>query len=451
MAGHQAELFHPGVWVKNFAINGLARRHGCVPIHLVVDNDAVKSVGLHFPQVRVPLPPVQESPPRLTAVSFDRIATDTPYEERTVQDESLFADFPKRIPMDWGFRPMLTDFWSTVLQQAHRTNLLGERFAAARREWERRWGCRNLEVPVSAVSRTAAFAHFACHILSDLPRFHSVYNESTHAYRQAHRIRSRNHPVPDLAKDGEWMEAPFWAWRTGSGRRGRLMARRNGQQIDLRVGDENWPAIPLSTQYSVLRTQSAISAWQELEESGMKVRPRALTNTLFARLFLCDLFIHGIGGAKYDELTDEIIRRFYGIEPPEFLVLSATLLLPFPHYPASDEDCRRLARQQRDLYWNSQRHISLEGPAAKLALQKSAWVNQQPDQRTQRRERFHALRELTEHLRTFTSEHWEYVLRERTLCEKEVIANGVLLRRDYPFCFYPEEMLREFYSRFLDL
>src|SRR6266851_7095715 len=25
MAGHQPELFHPGVWVKNFALNGLAK------------------------------------------------------------------------------------------------------------------------------------------------------------------------------------------------------------------------------------------------------------------------------------------------------------------------------------------------------------------------------------------------------------------------------------------
>src|SRR5262249_45999782 len=27
LAGHQPELFHPGVWVKNFALNGLARSH----------------------------------------------------------------------------------------------------------------------------------------------------------------------------------------------------------------------------------------------------------------------------------------------------------------------------------------------------------------------------------------------------------------------------------------
>ena len=75
----------------------------------------------------------------------------------------------------------------------------------------------------------------------------------------------------------------------------------------------------------------------ERERQGQKVRSRALTNTLFARLFLADLFVHGIGGGKYDELTDDIIRRFYGCEPPAFLVLSATRLLPLPAVPVGGQ------------------------------------------------------------------------------------------------------------------
>ena len=49
MAGHQPELFHPGVWVKNFAICGLARQHGLTPINLIVDNDTVKSTSIRVP------------------------------------------------------------------------------------------------------------------------------------------------------------------------------------------------------------------------------------------------------------------------------------------------------------------------------------------------------------------------------------------------------------------
>ena len=42
----------------------------------------------------------------------------------------------------------------------------------------------------------------------------------------------------------------------------------------------------------------------ELSSRGIKLRTRALTTTLFARLVLSDMFLHGIGGAKYDQVTD---------------------------------------------------------------------------------------------------------------------------------------------------
>ncbi len=54
---------------------------------------------------------------------------------------------------------------------------------------------------------------------------------------------------------------------------------------------------------------------------------------MFARLVLSDVFIHGIGGAKYDQLTDAIVRRFFGVEPPGYLVATATLKLPLPRHP----------------------------------------------------------------------------------------------------------------------
>src|SRR5262249_37449043 len=153
------------------------------------------------------------------------------------------------------------------------------------------------------------FAWYACHLLAELPRFHAIYNDCVRAYRRENGIRSRNHPVPDLAAEHGWLELPFWGWRTGEHRRGRLFGRRDGGGVELRVGRE------------VLKqtTHDLVASWLALEQRGIKVRPRALTNTLFARLFLADLFVHGLGGGKYDELTDAIIRRFHGIEPPAFL------------------------------------------------------------------------------------------------------------------------------------
>jgi hypothetical protein len=194
-----------------------------------------------------------------------------------------------------------------------------------------------------------------------------------------------------------------------------------------------------------------VRALLDLGKRGFKVRSRALTNTLYARLFLCDLFIHGIGGGKYDEVTDAIIRRYYGVEPPAYLVLSATLLLPLPRYPAGD--CRRLHRLARDLYYNPQRH--LDGGArsrpeiAELAARKEAIIREEPVDRRGRRERFRQIRDLSERLRAAVEGDLAGARRAADGCEAAAQANAILMRRDYPFVLYPESTLRPFCERFL--
>src|SRR5207253_8693952 len=49
LAGHQPELFHAGVWAKNFALGGLARQHGGVALNLIVDTDLAKVTDLKMP------------------------------------------------------------------------------------------------------------------------------------------------------------------------------------------------------------------------------------------------------------------------------------------------------------------------------------------------------------------------------------------------------------------
>ena len=97
---------------------------------------------------------------------------------------------------------------------------------------------------------------------------------------------------------------------------------------------------------------------RELAARKVRLRTCALTTTLFSRFLLGDLFIHGIGGAKYDELGDEIARRFFGIEPPGFLTVSMTLWLGLPSEPATRQDLSGIERALRDLQFNPDRHLS---------------------------------------------------------------------------------------------
>jgi hypothetical protein len=59
-----------------------------------------------------------------------------------------------------------------------------------------------------------------------------------------------------------------------------------------------------------------------------RLAPRALMLTTFSRLLLADQFVHGIGGGRYDQVTDRLIRRHFGVEPPKFAVTTATMYFP---------------------------------------------------------------------------------------------------------------------------
>ncbi len=434
LAGHQPELFHPGVWLKNFALQGLARQHRAVPLNLIVDNDIAKPAVLRLPHET-----------QRAQVSFDTGRAEVPYEERTVEDEQMFASLLARVePMvrDWPFRPLLSAFWTEALKQRRRTPLLGERLAAARRSLERAWGATPLEVPLSRVCQTEAFAWFAVHVLRALPRFHADYNGAVQAYRHRHEMRSPLHPAPDLTKEGDWLETPFWVWRTGAPRRQRLWALGHRDAIELRAGRDVMPALRGDALVQVAQ-------WRLLASAAFKVRTRALTTTLFARLLLGDLFIHGIGGGKYDEVTDDLFRKFFDLDPPRFLILTATLLLPLQRFPDAAAEYERLRRLQRDLHWNPQRHLEGAAHAAQAFVhEKQTWIARTCANHDERSKRFLQLRHLSEQLQAFTQSVQESVRQRYAVAEQHRRLHAVRSSREYAFCLYPEEMLRDFYQQF---
>jgi hypothetical protein len=427
------------VWVKNFALAGLARRHGGIAVNLLVDNDTLKSTSL-----RVPVPASPDVPrPHAVTIAFDRWQPEVPFEERQVADAGLFASFGDRVSeaqRGWGYEPIVRTFWQGVLRHVRSCGLIGAAFAAARRDLERQWGCHNLEVPLSIVCAGEGFAFFAGALLDDLPRFVDAYNDIVRGYRARYGIRSKHHPVPDLASDGDWLEAPLWGWRAGQKRRGRLFARIRGDRLLLRSGGENWPDLPAPSR------PDFVEFWRGLQEKGYKVRTRALTTTLFARLFLGDLFLHGIGGGKYDELTDDLIQRFFHREPPGFMILSGTRWLPLPAFDIMDDDARQLRQRLREFRFNPQRHLSTEQSAAltDLLVERQRWIKEQPADSGGRRRRFKVLRTINEQLSEPLAVEEARTRQRLTQVVDQLQANAVIHRRDYSFCLYPESVLRPF-------
>lgn len=88
---------------------------------------------------------------------------------------------------------------------------------------------------------------------------------------------------------------------------------------------------------AVLPTSDTTAA-SILAASDVVLVPKALTLTMFVRLICGDLLIHGRGGARYDRVTEGVVRRFFGIELPAHVVASATMRLPLRVTHVTDED-----------------------------------------------------------------------------------------------------------------
>jgi hypothetical protein len=454
VSGHQPSLFHPGVWVKNFAISELATRSGGVALNLVIDNDTLSTSGLR-------LPSGSRDQPDSQTVSFDVDRAPQPWEDVCIEDAALFESFADRVVAgmaSWEVTPLIAEIWSDAVRVGRETELLRDAFTGARVGLERRWGLQNLELPLSRLCTLDPFLWFASHIFAQLPKFHAVHNEVLTQYRDVNRIRSQSHPVPELHTDGEWLEAPFWMWRAGEQTRRHVFARKTEHHVELSDGLDVFAELPLTPNMDAC---CAVEVLRELPHQGIRLRTRALTTTLFSRLCLGDLFVHGIGGAKYDEMTDRIIYRMFGMQPPEFQTMSATLLLPMAEpFDVRPCDERRLLSQLRDLRYNSDRHIDDDGEAARPIAEKRALIEEQRSQQLEkatRRERrrrvrenharFIRLKELADQLSVFSADQQERITAELQTVREQLTANETLKDREWSFCLYPEDKLRPFITQ----
>jgi hypothetical protein len=439
LAGHQPQLFHAGVWFKTFVLDALAREHDALAVQLLIDNDACRRTSIDV----LGGSPVE---PMSQAVAFDRMGDVVPYEQRKIHDLETFQSFGRRVAgviAPHVPEPLLAELWPRAIAASRRTDNLGQCIAQARHQMESTWGLATLEVPLSVVCQTEEFRWFTVHLLTHLPRLHAIYNSALGQYRQAARIRSRSHPVGDLARRDQWLEAPLWVWDAGQPQRRPLWVRRRGQQLLL--SDGVTPPWPLDA-----RPDGdggwAVDQLGQLAQRGIVLRPRALITTMYARLLLGDLFVHGIGGAKYDQLTDMLIQRFFEREPPGFLTVSATLLLPVARPQVGREDLRRAEQQLRELRFHPERHLDgvrpgLDPQVSELVAEKRRWIQTHPP-RGAGRARHEAIERVNQALAPRVRIARERLLQERDDIRTLLKHHSILASREYAFCLFPESYLQ---------
>jgi len=453
MGGHQPELFHPGVWLKNSALDAYARAVSGTAINLVVDTDRCirTSVG-------VPVGTPREA--CLEPVPFDAEAPEMAWEERAIVDRDLFAAFGPQAsaliaPLEPN--PILRRWWPLAVERAAECHRLGLALAQARHALEARLGWETLEVPVSELMRLPTVMVFMGWLLAHCRQFHDAYNTALAGYRRVHKVRGRGRPMPDLVVrtespgDGPWYEVPWWIWSRDDPRRRRVFAHVAGSGM-LTLSDLETVRVelPISPDTSPAKWVDALS---RMEEHAIRLRPRAIVTTMLARLMIADVFVHGIGGAAYDQLTDAIVRQLTGCDPPRHAVVSGTLRLPveevFPELATADPaaDMADVHRLLRDLEFHPERHLGAEADwaaeARELVRRKWHWIETHPTVTLARR-RCQEIRGANELLQPFVEDRRRATLDRVGPIAGRMRARKVLQSREHPWCFFPEKTLRPF-------
>lgn len=426
--GHQPVLVHPGIWIKVLAMSRLVPA-GSVGLHCIVDSDALDVVAAEVPSVvdgrlvraRVVLaeaaPDVPaEAMPAPTPAQWRAFLADIDARIRTVAVPDVLAGWERTLALP---PPPVTAGLAGAVTFVRRT-LEGPR--------------PYLDLPVSQLHRTAAFRRFCWAVVQDARRFAEEHNATLAAYRAHYGVRTTAQPFPDLLIGDGVVEVPFWIVRDG--RRRPLMVEVTARRL-------------------LAETEPVGTIPQDPDEPGfaaLPIRPRALALTAFVRLGVADLFVHGIGGGRYDRATDAVVRAFFGVAPPPYATVTATLWLPFARGVRPADERRRLHRQLLDLQHNPDRFLPPhDGPHRALVEEKWALIRRlergEARTRRERRQATQRIREINEILQVQVADRVAAVqeaLRRLDRLEQDAEAAAA---RTYPFLLFPVEAV----DRLVDL
>ncbi len=437
MAGHQPTLYHPGVWYKNFVLSNLGRRFNGTCLNLIVDNDVCQRSDVAVPHIANGRVSTQ-------LVHFDAAGYQVPFEERPIENLDMFRSFESRVTdaiKPFVDNPIARRLWPHVLTATRElgsrpTARLGHAIAAGRHRLESEIGLQTLEIPLGLIADSDPFIEFSLHIITNLDSFRKIYNESVGEYRSVFRVRSRSHPVPDLAKIEQWTESPFWLWHVDNPFRKRLFVKLT-EHSTCYLSDLNGWEVEISN-------RTAQEQVNDLRAQGIKIRPRALLTTMFCRLLVSDLFVHGIGGAKYDQLTDLIASRFFDCRLPEFCAVSATMRLPKNAHRLSARDITDAKRMLREFDFHPERFIDSASHANALPLiERKLALIRQPPASERMKQRHVEFAECNRLLRGFVATRRNKLEAQIQQWTEELRIHNVLGSRELSFCLFSNGLIDE--------
>jgi len=361
LSGHQPVFFHPGIWAKCLAASLLAEAVQGTACHKVTDT------GLG-PEFLHRMPEVEENgKSRCKPIEFFH-SKDLKDQEKTVPYAFLPApDFA-------GFKKIFSDVQvygpASVKKNAA---LFEEKFIKGLKEnptWDAFHlftlkmldefsGTSRLYLTASKLWASEPFLEFVTYWLTHLSELSETYNASLDEFRKKYQIKHDLTPLPNLKFEDWWFEIPFWGV-TKYHQRHSLWAKKDGKHFLLRTkGSESTFTISLDDFQRDL-SGLPISLW-----------PKAMPQTLFCRFYLCDYFIHGVGGSVYEEVNDIFFEKLFKLKALSFGTVTATYFVE----PEEEKAVENILSYEAKVQWWER---ALSQNPEYLFTKKESWEKELP-------------------------------------------------------------------------
>ncbi len=284
--GHQALLWHPGILAKYLAVNAFARANELASANLVVD----QHVG-RFGDFEIPIRKVDGS------LGVRRLELCRPPANVPMGRFGAFA--PLAVPANPGGAILAVDvgvqkiFGAVSAHRAAPNAAL--QMAAAIADLMRAWVQPMPDVTATDLVGTSLGVAMMKQMAADPVRCAECYNRAVQAVPEA--------GIGPLMIRDDYIELPLWR------------IREDGERMRAYDGDAE---------------QAIGNVETKTREAGSKIDllPRALLMTALVRLGMCDLFVHGTGGAIYDRAMELWVRDWLGVEAGSIAVVTADVRLP---------------------------------------------------------------------------------------------------------------------------
>ncbi len=448
LSGHQPFFNYPGVWIKIFLLDSLAKESDALAINLEVDSDALGSANIPFPRRKNHVEIVGESlVSRHEKRALDFIPVPTIGE---------WDDFMNRITAHAETLPnpdileRIRGLGRIGAEAVKRGGNLAGFFTELRLRYEEPANLNYWTLSLSTACKTRSFLRFFVKIAGDARCFTKVYNSALADYRIRHKLRYKANPFPDLQIREGFFELPFW-WVDETGYKKPVYVLPNPKKQE--TESANFTLLSEKGERWCFDTFAPEDIIEQLIEKSIRIRPKALALTMFFRLFFCDLFIHGIGGAKYDETADYIIKEYFGVTPPHYLAASLTLYPDLGIDGPPVGEAERLRKSLREMKFKPEKFVDTISEQKERSAFDNIFLKKKillEDLRKGKRgkEISREINAVNETLFSFIEPAWQECHSKLDVYEKNKGEENALRFREYPFCLFNPLELSEISEKY---